>query len=83
MNPYFELNLLNELVTGHSFPFNCIDIYMHFCVNYAFNPNRWSALTKLSASPSPLSDDDDVALITVEMEPGNDEVITTKANSLW
>ncbi|XP_073675274.1 protein dispatched homolog 3 [Garra rufa] len=33
-------------------------------------PKWWSTLTKLSASPSPLSDDDDVALITVEMEPG-------------
>ncbi|XP_026053498.1 protein dispatched homolog 3-like [Carassius auratus] len=33
-------------------------------------PKWWSAVTKLSASPSPLSDDDDVALITVEMEPG-------------
>ncbi|XP_042618726.1 protein dispatched homolog 3-like [Cyprinus carpio] len=36
-------------------------------------PKWWSALTKLSASPSPLSDDDDVALITVEMEPGESE----------
>ncbi|XP_051509126.1 protein dispatched homolog 3-like [Myxocyprinus asiaticus] len=33
-------------------------------------PNWWNSLTKLSASPSPLSDEDDVALLTVEMEPG-------------
>ncbi|XP_056102837.1 protein dispatched homolog 3 [Rhinichthys klamathensis goyatoka] len=33
-------------------------------------PKWWTKLTKLSASPSPLSDDDDVALITVELEPG-------------
>nr|XP_055024422.1 protein dispatched homolog 3 isoform X1 [Misgurnus anguillicaudatus] len=30
----------------------------------------WNTLTKLSASPNPLSDDDDVALITAEMDPG-------------
>uniref|UniRef100_A0A9J7X936 Dispatched RND transporter family member 3 n=1 Tax=Cyprinus carpio carpio TaxID=630221 RepID=A0A9J7X936_CYPCA len=33
-------------------------------------PKWWTTLTKLSTSPSPLSDEDDVALITVEMEPG-------------
>ncbi|XP_073767336.1 protein dispatched homolog 3 isoform X1 [Danio rerio] len=33
-------------------------------------PRWWTTLTKLSSSPGPLSDDDDVALITVEMEPG-------------
>ncbi|KAL7827352.1 hypothetical protein SRHO_G00330700 [Serrasalmus rhombeus] len=34
-------------------------------------PKWWSALTKLSVNLSPLSDeDDDVALLTVEMEPG-------------
>ncbi|XP_035392183.1 protein dispatched homolog 3 [Electrophorus electricus] len=34
-------------------------------------PKWWSTLTKLSANLSPLSDeDDDVALLTVEMEPG-------------
>ncbi|XP_076846306.1 protein dispatched homolog 3 [Brachyhypopomus gauderio] len=34
-------------------------------------PKWWSTLTKLSVSLSPLSDtDDDVALLTVEMEPG-------------
>ncbi|KAI7797536.1 protein dispatched homolog 3 isoform X1 [Triplophysa rosa] len=33
-------------------------------------PKWWNTVTKLSASPSPLSDDDDVALLTVEMDPG-------------
>ncbi|KAA0713652.1 Protein dispatched -like protein 3 [Triplophysa tibetana] len=32
--------------------------------------DKWNTVTKLSASPSPLSDDDDVALLTVEMDPG-------------
>ncbi|XP_016306353.1 protein dispatched homolog 3-like [Sinocyclocheilus anshuiensis] len=32
-------------------------------------PKWWTTLIKLSTSPSPLSDEDDVALITVEMEP--------------
>ncbi|XP_072538540.1 protein dispatched homolog 3 [Salminus brasiliensis] len=40
----------------------------------------WSALTKLSVNLSPLSDeDDDVALLTVEMEPGLHESETDAA----
>jgi len=54
-----------------------------FWVNHPFNteivkPNRWTKLTKLSTSPSPLSDDDDVALITVELEPGKVDFILIK-----
>lgn len=50
---------------------------MNLWVNYTeiVKFNRWTTLTKLSASHSPLSDDDDVALITVELEPGKDELI--------
>lgn len=58
--------------------------YLLFCMCIlpeTVNPNRWTTLTKLSASPSPLSDEDDVALITVEMEPGNDYFITTNTIS--
>ncbi len=88
MNPHFDLYLFKELVACYSFPSNYIYIQLlaQFCVYFPFNPetvnpNRWTTLTKLSASPSPLSDEDDVALITVEMEPGNDYVITTNTIS--
>lgn len=89
MNPDFDLYRFNELVAVTIFQAITLTFtynYLLFCVYFPFNPetvnpNRWTTLTKLSASPSPLSDEDDVALITVEMEPGNDYVITTNTIS--